>query len=80
MGFAAAPLLVVSGFLLRGVAASPGKTAGAAAIGSVGLGTLAVHVMCLDAGGMHVLLGHFLMPLLVAALLAIPLTVAAQRR
>ena len=77
--FAVAPLLVVSGFLLRGAAANPGKTAGAAAIGAFGLGALALHAMCLDAGGMHVLLGHVLIPFSVAALLAIPLATAARR-
>jgi hypothetical protein len=78
--FAAAPLLVSSGFLLRGAVANPWVTAGAAATGAIGLGTLAVHAICLDAGGMHVLLGHFLEPLLAAALLAIPLAVFVHRR
>jgi hypothetical protein len=78
--FAVAPLLVASAFLLRGAAAKPGMTAGAAAIGAVSLGALAVHALCSDADGMHVLLAHFLLPLFVAALIAIPLGIAARRK
>jgi hypothetical protein len=80
LAFAAAPMVLASGFIMRGWVANPLPTAFAAAGGAVGLGAVAVHAMCLDAGSMHILLGHLFMPLSAAGLLAIPLAAFVHRR
>jgi hypothetical protein len=71
--------LAVSSYLSRGAPRQSSITAGVAAAGVAGLGALAVHTTCRVAGGLHLLLGHCLTPMLAGLLFALPLAWLSAR-
>ncbi len=58
-------------FLVRAFPNRPAAALATAAGGAVGLGSISVHASCAVTGGLHVLIGHALAPLLGGAVLAL---------
>jgi hypothetical protein len=75
----ALPALVLCAFLARAVARRPRLGAGLAGAGAVALGAVAVQATCPHMGGVHVLVGHALVPFAAALALA-PLVSPFLRR
>lgn len=70
---ALAPALVVGLFLGRALVRRPLALSAFAATGALMLGAWLVHASCRDGGALHVALGHVAAPLLLAAVLTLPL-------
>lgn len=68
--FGLGPVLIVGGFVARGVTPSPALGAAAATLGSAALGAAAVHASCGVADGGHVFVAHLAAPVGVGLLLA----------
>jgi hypothetical protein len=65
-------------FLGRGVAPSPLRSAGLAALGAVALGAFAVHAGCAYSDALHMLLGHALAPVAAALVGSLPLALVVR--
>ncbi len=74
------PALVVCVFLARAYERRPLLGAGAAALGALALGAVAVHTTCSGGGPLHLLIGHGLTPFAAALVLALPLSLLVRRR
>ncbi len=72
-------LWFAAAFLLRGAPARPLMASTVAAAGAVALGAFAVHAACSITSGEHVLLGHFLTPVVAAGLISLPLAARIAR-
>ncbi|MBW2270884.1 MAG: DUF1109 family protein [Deltaproteobacteria bacterium] len=69
-----APAAVLLAFARRGHVLRPARDAVLLIVGGFGLGGLAVQIVCHHEGARHMLLGHVMVPPLLLALAAIPLT------
>jgi len=79
LALALPPALVVGLFLGRALARRPLALSAFAATGVLALGAGFVHASCTDGGALHVALGHVVAPLVLAPLLAWPLSWLASR-
>lgn len=75
-----APAVVAALFLSRAAPRRPWIAAGLATGGCVALGAISIHAFCGAFGGVHWLLGHWLGPMVGAALLTLPLAVLVSSR
>ena len=66
-------------FCLRGWVMRPRLAAGAGLIGSASLGALAIHLGCSEVAPLHQLIGHLAAPVVVTALLLVPLAHVLRR-
>lgn len=73
------PALAALLFLARGYAGRPVLSAALGVTGTVALGAVVVHVSCRAGGGLHMLLGHALAPLLLGFLVAAPIGLVIRR-
>ncbi len=70
--------LVSCGFIAYAVLRRPGAATSLAIIGGVALGAIVVHASCEATGGAHRLVSHVLAPLIVAAVLTLPVSLATR--
>ncbi len=68
------PALVVGLFLGHALARRPRTLSAFAAMGALALGACVTHASCTDGGALHVALSHVAAPLVLAMLLALPLS------
>ena len=71
--------LAASFYLSRGAPQRRLIASGVAAAGAAGLGAVAVHATCSTGGGVHLLLGHCLTPIVAGLLFALPLAGLIRR-
>ena len=73
------PLAIATAYLARGVPESLGLSTVSVAVGAGAMGAVAVHATCAKMGSLHVLTGHCVVPLLVAAALSWPMAALLRR-
>jgi hypothetical protein len=66
------PVLGICLFLSRGLVRHPGLSLGLAVTGAAALGGVVISLACRLSGGLHLLVGHALAPLLIGMLVALP--------
>lgn len=71
-------VLVSCGFIAYAVLRRPGASTSLAIIGGVAFGAIVVHATCEATGGAHQLVSHVLAPLITAAVLTLPVSLATR--